>query len=1414
MCVASGDGLARQVDNPTYVDDSPAAAATLAGLPGLLATDNAAEAIRALQRLLDEAGDRLISTADAGEGFGAGPNAGSGDSDLFVPVRDVVHRRLIESPALLERYRAVEGPAARRLLDAGDTGRAAATRLLTDAGYEATLRLAQQRVEVGAFDAAYRVLLDLESHPVRTGLAGAEAAQIAALVARYLDREGPRALAERWHDEVSASGEIDTGPIEPPPAASTRSRGPMVGSGALDASGLVPTPLHVVGMTPLTSSDPRSVRPRTTEDMRPWTMPVVVDDVVFVNDGQTIAARDRYTLIERWSATPPPTTDITDDNGVAPTLRSHQRNRIEDSTTVTVSGDLVIAATGLAISEGRMGDPRVHALDRETGRIRWSVFLPALDDRLEEAAVRGPAIVHEGVVVVAARKFLRSRRTVSVYMLGLDAYTGELRWLRVMGSIGSLPFANSAGATETAALREGVVYRADALGVITAIEAYSGRPVWVRRLGGQQRAGRGSSSPWTTAGPVFDGDSLIFLSPDRSQVLRLNAHTGELLGVRGASALGAPKYLLGVGDWLVGVGNDRVQFVPKAGFEREASRVVGWGAPLTGRVSVAGDRVAVPLPTGLALVSPERIDAPEVIELDRTGNPVTLGSQIIMAGEEELASFLIWEDAARALLARLEREPANAGPAITLADLAYRAEQVEQIVPAVDRALAALDVDPLAEGSAQTRARLFQVLHEMVEASLLARSGRGDGRPTIPSPPILADVIERMGLTVGSRDERVTQLIARGWLLEIMGKPVDAAGSYQMVLDDPALGAGTWDGPDLQVRAELEAIRRLRRLLLTFGPDVYAPFDADALVVLDSIRAGATDADALAAAARFPVSAHAPALLLEAAIRARAADDPEAETQALRTGLRSAAFSRTAGRDVDPALVGEITGRLAARLALDGRTTAAGELLREVRQTDPGVIATVDGEPLDLASLLAGSDAPAMRAAARFGTELAPVGVVVGWRVMEPVLRGVPLVDRVLMSSPDRDTVALFDAVRESDRHALAERWRLDVGPMPASLVRLERDHAIFATRGDQGIELRRVELGTGTVTWTTDPVRGVLDERVGGGDRLQDGDLPALAVTPVDMSVELSSLMLAADDATLLAVERSGRAAAFDIASGRLLWARQLSPRIVYDIDAKGGVALVAGVEFGATANTELPLIESIELRSGALRYGSGTLAERPRWVRLADGGSAAIAGLSSMLISIDLEEGRSNWELVDDAIASSDGAWILPNRIAVLGAQNALYLIALETGLADPGMVDTRGLLRARGVPELTRRGSRLVLSTSEGVVSLDADGSLAGADALGFGRLLPAVVGTEHLAVLDAMAEGTPRDGQPRTHVLTIHTISSVRAVGTGRITLAHAPSSMHALDGLLLIGAGPDTAVISAPPAALPTTPDVDNQTDAE
>ena len=80
-----------QPGSPVYPDDSPAAAAGLAAVDRLLASGNADEAVRTLQTLLADEGDRVVAVVD--------------DEDLFVGVRGAVHDRLLARPELLKRYR-------------------------------------------------------------------------------------------------------------------------------------------------------------------------------------------------------------------------------------------------------------------------------------------------------------------------------------------------------------------------------------------------------------------------------------------------------------------------------------------------------------------------------------------------------------------------------------------------------------------------------------------------------------------------------------------------------------------------------------------------------------------------------------------------------------------------------------------------------------------------------------------------------------------------------------------------------------------------------------------------------------------------------------------------------------------------------------------------------------------------------------------------------------------------------------------------------------------------------------------------------------------------------------------------------------------------------------------------------------
>src|SRR5204863_8263479 len=93
-----------------------------------------------------------------------------GDGDLFVSVRARAHALLLSNPALLERYRADQSRPAQDLLDT-DPESVERTRLLTPAGFEGALRLAQEHLESARFEAARLVLEQLESHPDRRGQA-------------------------------------------------------------------------------------------------------------------------------------------------------------------------------------------------------------------------------------------------------------------------------------------------------------------------------------------------------------------------------------------------------------------------------------------------------------------------------------------------------------------------------------------------------------------------------------------------------------------------------------------------------------------------------------------------------------------------------------------------------------------------------------------------------------------------------------------------------------------------------------------------------------------------------------------------------------------------------------------------------------------------------------------------------------------------------------------------------------------------------------------------------------------------------------------------------------------------------------------------------------------------------------------
>src|SRR5690606_32002912 len=93
-------------ENPVFLDDSASSDAALAALPEQIRLGNFAEAVRSLQSLLDHEGERVLPVA--------------GSDGLYLPVRRLVHERLLANRDLLAAYRERVTPAAADLLAAGD----------------------------------------------------------------------------------------------------------------------------------------------------------------------------------------------------------------------------------------------------------------------------------------------------------------------------------------------------------------------------------------------------------------------------------------------------------------------------------------------------------------------------------------------------------------------------------------------------------------------------------------------------------------------------------------------------------------------------------------------------------------------------------------------------------------------------------------------------------------------------------------------------------------------------------------------------------------------------------------------------------------------------------------------------------------------------------------------------------------------------------------------------------------------------------------------------------------------------------------------------------------------------------------------------------------------------------------------
>lgn len=1438
LAAAAAPAIA-QFPNPVYLDDSTAAADAVHRANQLASAGNLDQAARVLQQLLTEEPDRVVPLND--------------DADLFVSVRERVHAALLASPALLDRYRAEHAPLAARLLDAGRDDTVESAYLLTTAGFDAALRMAQRRLEAAQFWAAYRTLAQLEHHPDRATLRADAAARLLHTLSSYLDEPPVRALRQRWAPTLP-----NPTPIVPPAGQSIRS--PYTPFPHVSFEGLLAKPLASESLRPgpdalLNMPEPSAPAegqpPLTSMVLR--IMPTVADDTIYINTGDALSAYDRLTLAPRWPART--FADPIDPATLAP-FHPRDASGLVDHSSVAVDLPYVVAVSGLARDPSRReGDPRVHALNAHTGEILWSVDVASLDPALAEATPRGPVIISQGVVVVSVVKYSQQRRLASVQLVGLDAATGVLRWRRPIASAGILPFGRPTEAADLPTLHQGAVYRVERLGVISAVDVATGRTLWARRALAQP-LGRRESRPWEGSAPLILDNLLIAPSPDRRAILSVDANTGRLLAETPSQPLGSPEYLLLAGRTILAVSGDTgsvlaVDINPMShtiGADIRSIARIEQRPFIRGRVIVADDRAIIPTAGGLAVV-PIHAKVPEPptrIALDRPGVVIPLPDQLLVADDWQIHSYLLWDAAQRMLTQRIHDDASDPTPAVTFAELAYRADRLDAILPSVDLALRAIQANPSIARNAASRDRLFRAILAMIEPGA-SPSSSVTPSALKPVPLSIADPLsERLGALAASPAERAAAALAAGGVAEALANPRRAVDAYQSTLLDHLLAQSTVIANGLSARADVEATRRLRRVIRDFGPSSYAPFESQAQRALDNAP---RNPDALEAIARqYPFALAATRALLEAARAHSRADEPHRAALALERAL---AISEDA-RHNDATLLPEIRAQYIR--ALDRSNNPRAALLAVKRFKDRSLPLTIDSASIDPIALLTSLEA---RVAAI--DRLPSLGHIVpdqspqtllGWRIVEPLWsrpQGPPPA-HVLLQGPASE-LALY--VPTATGPGVVQRWSLPPTP-GARLVRLDPDSLILShdpsyLRADApdpdaadidpnapqpvvpadpsrvgnpagGRTFSKLNTSDGQPVWSTPPFRSIFPADAGRLDqRLAETARGRIiqVITPFGPR-PVTELLIAFDERTLAVVERSGRAAAFDLHTGQVLWSLSATIPVVIDAAADAGVLALAGAESG---DFDVPITSppaallALDLRTGRPLLRESLPSPNPRWVRVTEN-ARVILGLDAGVLCFDTAPAQPRWRTHALPLRASVEAWLFPGRIIVMDESAALWRLDEEDGGVRPVPLSTTDafsrsqalLARPLHAPD-SQDPDRSAFLSSSSILLYDHLGNLVARDVRPTSAdILPAVITANAFVTIDAVPASPT---SPNLYSLRHYSLSSIALTARQPISLGADPTSIAAIDARILITAGDLTIVLDAPqpsPAApLPPPP---------
>jgi outer membrane protein assembly factor BamB/elongation factor P hydroxylase len=1377
---------AGQQENPIYVDISPGAW-TVFQLAREQAAENVGEAVRLYQELLDEHGAKLIPVHEV-------------EDDEFIAVRRRVLADLRADESLLARYRLMQSSEARRLLETGAVGRLAETRPLTEAGLDAILRRAQSALESARFHAAVAWLEEAIDHPDLTERRAAHCWYMLGLASHYLEPETGAAATARATEaaemltSLGAEGrrclaELDRLRADGPGPERAPGRTPLDTTDATDLEDIVGQTIWSVALDQSLLNrrfgDPAGDRPPPTSGFErrrrrgelATVAATVAGSVVYVNEGHTIRALDRFTGRDIWERA------FTDRPNQA--ILDRDTEEAGDMNLIAVEGDSLVTLTGHARAASRSSDGRVLCLDARTGRPRWATSLTRIggDEEYEGLFPHGAPIVSEGVVYVLARK-VTGQMLTGCYAVALDLDTGGLRWIRHIASSGSK--IRNARPFSTLVRDRGHLFVASPVGAVACLDMRSGRIRWLHRysvpvnIRGRQR------QPWELGGPVVAGDRVIALTPDQRRVVVYDRETGselESYDARSSSGWSSPSYLLADGDLVFAVGSEiRAFHVDALGFpvwrlpapaqsradprqplpvglERDATPE---RMRLVGRVQIVDGSIIVPTLEGLLFVEPGVGRVAHRLDIDAAGNPVAVGAQLILAGADTLDVYMSLGRAEAMLRERIAAASDDAEPAMSLLQLGMRVSDLPMALEGATLALEAIERG--SAGPTDLRRELFAMLLEIHRRRLTTTDGEGDSLYTL------------IGRVAATTEQRVEYLLAYGDGLSERA-PAQAVETWQSILSSPAFAATVRRESGLLRPARHWVAERLRRLIADHGPAVCAPqADFARQTLLHLVETRPDDHEAMLALAReFPFADASVDAALRAADVLRARGEVRRPLAALSAAYHAwpddARRRRLLGAFVELCVEAEMPEAARAMLAALVRLA-----------NDPMLDSTSGPRRAGvwLAALEAQGRVPRRpQRLARVGLVDRPADVLDG--------RLLRRVDHAIVGvAPDRALIYDGIELRLVTSASMTPSWSVALDDEDAQLL-LHDDDELLVWLGSQTEDPRVVALdpATGARRWTSPPLGELVEEPWTQARGV-------LSQMPNGLPFDPRTTVPAVDADTIYLARRSGAIAAMERSGGGVLWTVDRTLEQVHDVLAHPFGLVLVGRDRrldarGGSGELE-PRLLVLDPRSGEtmhrLHPHAGVL-----WLAADPFGSLVCASAKGIEL-VDLLQGRRRWTNVAFDAMETHRGWLLDDRVVTETRSNELVALGLEDGIVSaPFDTAVRGTWEPDALHDLHRWGDAVVARYRDRIIRYSADGGVLGADVISDSRdyrlLLPAEGLMLVVSQFDTSQEQIPGEVGRRTQrTYRIYALSE-----SGRLegdVIEPPPTTNRVVDGVAIDG----------------------------